>query len=128
MVILVNHLANFLTRILPKKREEISIQKGAFHRECTFFCKLFCMDKLHIIGIAASAGTAFSLLPQLIKLCREKKADDLSLPMLGILFAGVALWIWYGVLKNDLIIIISNAISLALNAAIVFFSIRYKKD
>jgi MtN3 and saliva related transmembrane protein len=80
-----------------------------------------------IIGIAASAGTAISLLPQLIKLCRDKKADDLSLPMLAILFVGLSLWIWYGILKNDLIIIISNAISLSLNISIVILSLKYRK-
>jgi len=86
------------------------------------------MELVNIIGIGASAGTAVSLLPQLIKLCREKKADGISLPMLAILFTGVSLWIWYGVMKNDLIIIISNAISLCLNAAIVVFSLKYRKE
>lgn len=75
----------------------------------------------------ASVCTATSLIPQLIKIIRDKKADDISLPMLAILFAGVALWIWYGVLKNDLIIIISNAISLTLNAVIVVLSLKYSK-
>lgn len=75
----------------------------------------------------ASICTATSLIPQLIKIIRDKKADDISLPMLAILFAGVALWIWYGVMKNDLIIIISNAISLMLNAVIVVLSVKYSK-
>lgn len=85
------------------------------------------MSFIQIIGIGASVCTATSLLPQLVKLCREKKAEDLSLPMLGILFAGVALWVWYGVLKEDMIIIISNAVSLGLNVAILIVSLRYRK-
>lgn len=85
------------------------------------------MAIINIVGVVASVCTATSLIPQLIKIIRDKKADDISLPMLAILFAGVALWIWYGVLKNDLIIIISNAISLTLNAVIVVLSLRYSK-
>lgn len=85
------------------------------------------MDLLQVTGVVASVCTATSLLPQLIKLYHEKKSDAISLPMLGILFAGVALWIYYGILKNDMIIIISNAISLLLNTTIVFLSLRYKK-
>ncbi|MBV9987739.1 MAG: SemiSWEET transporter [Chitinophagaceae bacterium] len=86
------------------------------------------IDLIHIVGIAASACTATSLLPQLIKIAKEKKADDLSMPMLGILFAGVALWIVYGILKSDLIIIIANAVSLILNIIIVILSLKYKKS
>ena len=82
---------------------------------------------INIVGVVASICTATSLIPQLIKIIRDKKADDISLPMLAILFAGVALWIWYGVMKNDLIIIISNAISLMLNAVIVVLSVKYSK-
>jgi MtN3 and saliva related transmembrane protein len=85
------------------------------------------MSVIQIIGIAASACTATSLLPQLVKICRDKKANDISLPMLGILFAGVALWIWYGVLKEDMIIVAANAVSLVLNVAIVILSLRYRK-
>ena len=84
------------------------------------------MDFITMIGIGASALTATSLLPQLVKICREKNADEISLYMLGVLFAGVALWIYYGVLKKDMIIVISNSISLLLNIAIVIVSIHYK--
>ena len=80
-----------------------------------------------IIGVTASACTAFSLLPQLIKLLKEKEAENISLGMLAILFAGLGLWIYYGVLKKDLIIIISNSISFILNVILVFFAIKYKK-
>lgn len=85
------------------------------------------MDFINIIGISASVLTATSLLPQLVKICKEKNAEDISFYMLGILFAGVALWIYYGFLKKDMIIVYSNAVSLLLNVAIVIASIHYKK-
>lgn len=79
-----------------------------------------------IIGIGASAFTSTSLIPQLIKILREKKADDISLLMLAVLFTGLSLWVWYGVLKNDLIIILSNAFALIINLLIGILAIRYK--
>jgi len=85
------------------------------------------MNLINIIGIAASVFTATSLLPQLIKICKEKKAEDISLVMLGVLFAGVSLWIYYGILKKDLIIVVSNAVSLLFNSAIVILTLHYKK-
>ncbi|SKC76683.1 SemiSWEET family sugar transporter [Ohtaekwangia koreensis] len=80
-----------------------------------------------IIGIAAGVCTAISLLPQLIKIIREKEARDISLFYLLILFAGLALWIWYGVLRDDIPIIGTNIVSIILNIAIIIFGIRYKR-
>jgi len=80
------------------------------------------------IGIAASALTAISLLPQLIKLLKEKKANDVSLGMLAILFAGLGMWTYYGYLKKDLIIIISNSFSFFINLLLAGFAMKYKNN
>lgn len=84
------------------------------------------MTLITITGIAASIFTACSLVPQLVKLLKEKKGNDISIAMLAVLFTGLALWVYYGVLKDDWIIILSNAFSLAINATTTFFTIRYK--
>ena len=85
------------------------------------------VNQVSIVGLSASALTALSLLPQLIKIAKEKKAEDVSLRMLALLFAGIAGWIYYGILKEDWIIIISNSVSLLLNACIVGLTLKYKK-
>ena len=84
------------------------------------------MNFITIIGILASICTAISLVPQLIKLLKEKKAENISLLMLAVLFAGVGLWIYYGILKKDFIIIVSNSFSLVVNAMLAGFAIKYK--
>lgn len=84
------------------------------------------MDKVTIIGIIASILTALSLLPQLIKILKEKRAENISLYMLVILFCGLGFWIYYGIIKEDLIIIASNSISIFLNSLLVFFALKYK--
>jgi len=84
------------------------------------------MNLVSIIGIAASVFTAVSLLPQLIKLLKEKKAEDISLGMFALLFVGLCLWICYGCLKKDWIIIISNSFSIVINIITVIVSLKYK--
>lgn len=78
------------------------------------------------VGIAAGICTSVSLLPQLIKIIREKKADNISWFMLFILIGGLSLWVWYGILKKDLPIIITNSFSLLVNSLIIYFTGKYK--
>jgi MtN3 and saliva related transmembrane protein len=80
-----------------------------------------------IIGLGAGICTSVSLLPQLVKLIKEKKAEDLSLFYLIILFVGIGLWIWYGVLREDVPIIATNGFSLLLNGIVIVLGIKYKK-
>jgi MtN3 and saliva related transmembrane protein len=44
--------------------------------------------------------------------------------MLSILATGIAMWTVYGVLKSDIVIIIANAVSLALLIGILYFKLR----
>lgn len=81
-----------------------------------------------IVGIVASICIAVSLLPQLKKLISEKQAEDISLGMLIILSIGQVLWIWYGFLKHDWIIISSNCFSLMVDILTLGLSIKYKRN
>lgn len=84
------------------------------------------MSTTLITGIAASVFTGIYMLPQLYKIIKDKKADDLSYGMLAILFIGLCLWISYGILREDAIIIVANSFSLLVNISITIFAIRYK--
>ena len=85
------------------------------------------MDWTKIIGLAAGVFTASSLLPQIFKTLKEKKADDVSLAMLFVLQAGLILWIIYGIKRTDLPIIATNCFSLLVNITMVFLRIRYNR-
>ena len=78
------------------------------------------------IGIGAGILTAVSMLPQLFKMLKEKKADDISFGMLIVLMAGIAGWIWYGIVKTDYPIIATNSFSFLVNSVVLALSIRYK--
>jgi MtN3 and saliva related transmembrane protein len=83
-------------------------------------------DYTQYIGIVAGALTSISLLPQLIKIIREKKADGISLGMFIVLLIGIGGWIWYGIEKQDYPIIITNGFSFTVNLLILIFSLKYK--
>ncbi|RYE37340.1 MAG: hypothetical protein EOP48_28925, partial [Sphingobacteriales bacterium] len=65
-------------------------------------------------------------LPQLIKIIKEKKADDISYLMLFTLLCGLGGWIWYGILKEDYPIIVTNSFSFLVNTVIIFFTFKYQ--
>src|SRR5690606_12435470 len=72
-----------------------------------------------IIGIAAGILTSVSMVPQLIKVLKEKEVENLSPLMVGILLTGVSMWVVYGVMLGDLPIIVSNAFSVFVNATLL---------
>lgn len=80
------------------------------------------------IGIGAGICTSVSMLPQLIKIIKKNKAEDISFFMLFILLAGIGGWIGYGLLKKDYPIIITNGFSFLLNLLIIGFSFKYKRN
>ncbi|MBK6397669.1 MAG: SemiSWEET transporter [Bacteroidetes bacterium] len=79
------------------------------------------------IGLLAGILTAIASMPQLIKIIKEKKPTDLSAFMLIILIAGFCFWIWYGILKDDLPILITNSFSLIVNSSILGLKFYYSK-
>ena len=76
------------------------------------------------IGLAAAFCTTVSYAPQVMKCWRTGEADDLSLRMFLILGAGLSLWVVYGVLRSDWVIVGANTVSVAMLSIIVYFRIR----
>lgn len=84
------------------------------------------MEITQWIGIVAGVLTASSMLPQLVKVIKNKEAEDISLLMLVVLMSGIALWIVYGWYRDDWPIIITNSFSLLVNMALTFFRVKYR--
>jgi len=72
-----------------------------------------------VVGLAAAVCTTGANLPQLKKAWTTGQTDDISMNMLLVLASGLALWVAYGVLQKDIVIILANAISLALIGGLV---------
>lgn len=71
-----------------------------------------------VVGLAAAVCTTGANLPQLKKAWTTGQTDDISMNMLWVLASGLALWVAYGV-QTDIVIILANAISLALVGGLV---------
>lgn len=85
------------------------------------------MNTTYIVGVIAGIFTSMSLLPQLIKMIREKHAGDISITMFVVLLTGLGLWVSYGLLREDWPIIITNSVSFSMNLAILILSLVYKR-
>ena len=81
-----------------------------------------------IIGVTAGVLTAASMLPQVIKMFKEKEASQVSIAMILVLIAGISLWIWYGLLKEDMPIVVTNSFSLAVNIVMIILRIKYRNN
>jgi MtN3 and saliva related transmembrane protein len=81
---------------------------------------------LTVLGVVAGVLTTTSFLPQVIKTWKSRSAGDLSLPMYSLLVLGIVLWICYGVIRQDMPIVVTNAVTLALTATILYFKLVYK--
>jgi MtN3 and saliva related transmembrane protein len=82
------------------------------------------MNWTSTIGFIAAFCTTVSYVPQLKKCWQTGSAGDLSLKTFAVLATGVALWVLYGVLQNDTIIILANTVSLSFLLGILYFKLR----
>ena len=80
-----------------------------------------------ILGIVAGTLTTLAFIPQVAKVYRTRRADDISLAMFVAFCAGVALWVAYGILTRAVSVILANAITLCLAAAILVGKLRYAR-
>jgi MtN3 and saliva related transmembrane protein len=81
-----------------------------------------------MIGVAAAFCTTASYVPQLRKSWQTGETGDLSLMMLLLLAAGLALWLTYGLMRSDYVIMGANGASLAMLAAIIVIKVRGRKS
>ena len=69
------------------------------------------MDNITLLGLLAAACTTIAFFPQVYKIYKTRSTRDLSLPMYIIFSIGTSLWLIYGVIINNLPIILANGIT-----------------
>lgn len=84
------------------------------------------MTLIDIIGSVAATLTTISFLPQAWHTFRTKDVSGISLGMYCVFTTGVACWLVYGLLMDAWPIVISNAITVSLAAAILGMKLRYR--
>jgi MtN3 and saliva related transmembrane protein len=76
------------------------------------------------VGGLAALLTSLSYVPQVRKALPRGSTDDLSLKTLAILTSGLAIWIVYGVLKSDWVIMAGNGVGATLSGIVLGCKIR----
>jgi MtN3 and saliva related transmembrane protein len=82
-------------------------------------------DWTTIIGLIAAVCTTCSFLPQVIKIWRTKRTNDVSLMMYAILTTGLLLWLVYGLILKDIPLIVANSVSLTLSLCVLVLKIKH---
>lgn len=81
---------------------------------------------MEILGTVAGLLTTFSALPQLLTTYRTRDVQGLDLRFLAMLFAGLFLWMIYGLWIGSFSVAIFNAIGCMLWLPIIVMKIRSK--
>jgi MtN3 and saliva related transmembrane protein len=84
------------------------------------------MGFTEILGYSAGVITTLTFLPQVIKTWKERSARDVSLWMFIIAATNEVMWIGYGILKDDWVIILTNAVVLILSLTMIGLKLKYK--
>ena len=82
----------------------------------------------NIVGSAAALLTTGSWLPQVVKTWRAGSARDFSWSYLAMFSTGVTLWLVYGLLREDPVIVAANGITVLLVLSIAVVKWREEKQ
>lgn len=80
-----------------------------------------------IIGFTAGGLSAALFIPQIIKIIKEKSAEELSLLtcIIGVVSSG--LWLWFGIAQNHISMIVTNGISTLATVVLLVLKFVYRK-
>jgi len=86
------------------------------------------MDHVDIIGYIAGVLIVSCQIPQVVYLIKTKRSRDVSITMFIIMFVAEILWVIYGVLSNDLRIIVTNVLSIIITIMMIILCILYRHN
>lgn len=83
------------------------------------------MDWVQVLGLIAGGFVVFASLPQILKIIRTERTGDISLPMYIALNIGTFLWIVYGIITQQVAILVTNIVFQIFNLAILFLKLKH---
>lgn len=80
-----------------------------------------------IIGFIAGGLSSALFIPQIIKMIKEKSAENFSLltGIIGVISS--ALWLYYGILNEHISMIITNSISVIATVVLLLLKLKYSE-
>jgi MtN3 and saliva related transmembrane protein len=82
------------------------------------------MDSVQLIGLVAGSLTTLAFFPQVLRTWRSRQTRGLSLTWLLLFTTGVLLWLVYGLVIDDLPVIVANAVTLVLTLCLLGMKLR----
>ena len=79
------------------------------------------------LGLLAAVMTSTGPLLQMMKTLRTRETGDLSWGMWISLCIGIVLWLYYGILKEDVPLIIANSVTLFSSTVILGMMVRNRR-
>jgi len=86
------------------------------------------MEFIDVLGLVAGICTTSSIIPQIVKTVKKKKAEEVSLFMFVVLMVGNSLWVYYGFSKSDFAITSTNLLSIGLNLTMLVLKFIYRHN
>ena len=83
------------------------------------------MSTTTMLGFLAGLLTTISFLPQVVKTWKSRSASDLSLGMFFVFSVGVICWLVYGLLLQEMPMILWNAVTLVLVLIILIMKLKF---
>lgn len=82
-------------------------------------------DISSLVGYLAATFTTCAFLPQLIQTIRTKDTRSIALGTYALFISGLGLWLTYGILREDLPVILANTLSLLFAMIIFGYKLRF---
>jgi len=86
------------------------------------------MTNIDLLGLVATGFTTASFVPQVWTTWKTKDVSGISLPTYLIITVGLFLWLVYGILKDDLPLMIANSVMVVLTTIISVMKILYSEE
>ena len=80
-----------------------------------------------LIGITAGILVLSSFIPQLHKAYKTKRMSDVSIYLMVLIASGMFLWVIYGIIRKDPVIVGTNASGFILNIILIILKLKYDK-
>lgn len=77
------------------------------------------------LGLIAGAVTSCAVIPQVVRAYRTRHVRDISIWQPVLLVVGMVLWLVYGILIDDLPLIVANLFSISCNVLLIALKYRY---
>ena len=84
------------------------------------------MQFIEIVGLVAGICTSAAAVPQIVTTIKTKQAKDVSYGMFIVMMAGNCLWVYYGIDKSDLPIVLTNLVTIVLDITMLVLKYKYK--